>query len=70
MTNKKNICVDYILRLAIPDESFGVKVSERNGSRNPAVMLSDLEFADGIALISNNTSNVQEMLSNVEIEAN
>ena len=65
--------VDYILRCAIPDNTRGFTISPRVGTRSrttfPAYAVSDLDFADDIALLSHNHVDHQSLLTVVEQEA-
>ena len=65
--------VDYILRCAIPDNTRGFTISPRVGTRSrttfPAYAVSDLDFADDIALLSHNHVDPQSLLTVVEQEA-
>ena len=67
------LVVDYILRLAIPDNTCGFTISPRVGTRSrttlPAYAVSDLDFADDIALLSHNHVDAQSLLTAVEQEA-
>ena len=67
------LVVDYVLRCAIPDDSHGFIISPRVGTRSrtssPAVAVSDLDFADDIALLSHNHGDAQALLTSVEQEA-
>ena len=47
----------------------GICVSPRRSSRNPAYYLSDLDFADDIALLFRNMSTAQKILTAVEKSA-
>ena len=67
------LVVDYVLRCAIPDDTHGFIISPRVGTRSrthsPAVAVSDLDFADDIALLSHNHEDAQALLTSVEQEA-
>ena len=67
------LVVDYVLRCAIPDDSHGFIINPRVGTRSrtssPAVAVSDLDFADDIALLSHNHEDAQALLASVEQEA-
>lgn len=62
------IVLDYALRKAIAgrEEGLGFTLKPRRSSRHPAVMLTDLDYADDIALISRQVEQAQELLSRVE----
>ena len=49
------IALDYAMRSAIEgNEDLGFTLTERRSRRSPAVMITDTDFADDIALISDN----------------
>ena len=56
------IVLDYALRQAIVgrEESLGFTIKPRRSSRHPAVMLTDLDYTDDIALISRQVEQAQE----------
>ena len=58
------------MRNAIPDPSLGFTLNERVGTRTRTIIeakyLTDLDFADDIALISSDEKKVQSMLLSVE----
>ena len=66
------IVLDYALRQAIAgrEESLGFTIKPRRSRRFPAVMLTDLDYADDIALISKQLEQAQELLSRVEWKRN
>ena len=49
--------------------TIGFKLTERRFSREPAVVITDLSYADDIALISQELYQAQELLQRVELEA-
>ena len=49
-------------------EDLGFEVQRRRSRRHPPVTLTDIDFADDIALISEEIEQAQEMLTRVEIE--
>ena len=51
------------------DYNIGFKLTERRCSREPAVVITDLSYADDIALISQELYQAQELLQRVELEA-
>ena len=64
------IPLDYAMRSAIEGyEDLGLTLSERRSRRSAAVMITDTDFADDIALISNNLDKVQSLLEGVETGA-
>ena len=67
------LVVDYVLRCAISDASHGFIISPyvsiQSRTSSPAVAVSDLDFADDIALLSHNHGDAQALLTSVEQEA-
>ena len=51
------------------DYNLGFKLTERRCSRESAVVITDLSYADDIALISQELYQAQELLQRVELEA-
>ena len=47
------VSLDYALRESTKDTSTGFMFEERQGSRKPAVYITDADFGDDLALISN-----------------
>ena len=66
------IVLDYALRKAIAgrEEDLGFQLHRRRSRRTPAVVVTDLDFADDIALVSQQIEGAQEMLVRIETEAN
>ena len=67
------LVVNYVLRCAIPDNSHGfiicACVSTRSRTSSLSIAVSDLDFADDIALLSHNHRDAQAPLTSVEQEA-
>ncbi|XP_030837131.1 uncharacterized protein LOC115922362 [Strongylocentrotus purpuratus] len=64
------IALDYALRMATEGfEDLGFTLQERKSSRYPAEMITDTDFADDIALISDNLEKAQKLLEQVESAA-
>ena len=65
------IVLDYVIRLALEtrDEPLGFTVKHRRSRRHPAVTISDLDFADDIALILDQIEEAQAALMKVETAA-
>ena len=63
--------LDYCMRQAIGDqqETLGFTVDGRRSRRTPSVVISDLDFADDIALISDEIAQAHELVLRVEKEA-
>ena len=64
------IVLDYALRQDIQSREveLGLTITTRKSSRSPEVTLTDLDFADDIALLSNNMNQAQTLLTRVEQE--
>lgn len=65
------IVLDYAMRQAIGDREheLGFEIERRRSRRHPPVVVSDLDFADDIALLSEEIAQAQELLARVESEA-
>jgi hypothetical protein len=66
------IAVDYVMRVALADQSLGLKITNKEGTRTrntPAKYITDLDFADDIMLISDDAINSQKQLDSVDIMA-
>ena len=65
------IVVDYVMRKATSgrEEEFGFTLHRRKSRRCPAVNITDLDFADDIALLSNEIHQAQQLLRELEVEA-
>ena len=59
------ICLDYAMRMAL-NNSDGLTLHPQKSKRKPAEKLSDLDFADDIALLSDSLADAQAMLNRVE----
>ena len=65
------VVVDYILRMSIDKISDkGLQIHPRKCSRQPATYLTDTDFADDIALVSNSLDNAEALLNSLESAAN
>ena len=64
------ITLDYAMRQAIRghEEEFGFEITMKQSRRNSATILTDLIYADDIALVSQEVEQAQLMLINIEIE--
>ena len=59
-----NYCIDYVLGAALDnDQSFGIQMIPRQER------ITDLTFADDIALLSTSPQTLQAMIENIEMEA-
>ena len=66
------IVLDYCMIMALKDqdERLGFCLERRRSRRLPPTILTDMNFADDIALISQQIEQAQELLHRVEVEAN
>ena len=64
------VALDYALRKAIAgrEEELGFTLTRRRSRRQPAVVLTDLDYADDICLVSKEAEQAQELLTRVETE--
>ena len=62
--------LDYAMRKAMDakEEELCFTITSRKLSRHPKEELADLDFADDIALLSDQLSPAQKLLTNVETE--
>jgi hypothetical protein len=67
------IVVDYVMRVALTDQSLGLKITNKVGTRTrstiPAKYITDLHFTDDIMLISDDAINFLKQLDSVDIMA-
>ena len=65
------IVVDYVLRMSVDTiTSKGFEIKPRRSTRHPAQYLTDTDFADDIALISESLANAQSLLQSLELASN
>ena len=65
------VIVDYVLRMSVDTiDSKGFQIKPKRSSRYPAEYLTDTDFADDIALISNSLANAQSLLQSLEQASN
>ena len=61
------IVLDYALRTSLDNNNtLGLLIKERNGSRQPAQYLTDLDFADDLAITAESVSNAESLLQSLE----
>ena len=61
------ICLDYVLRKAIDCNTLlGLKITERKSTRYPVVNITDADYADDIAINSNNLREANLLLHSIE----
>ena len=64
------IVVDYILcTLLDPINNHGLTVEERKSTRHPSKHITDLDYADDIALLSDQVNNAEIVIQSLEIAA-
>ena len=63
------ITLDYAMRQAINgrENELGFTIQPRKSSRNPAVSLCDLDFADDIVLLSNEIEQARKLVASVQV---
>ena len=64
------IVLDYALRQVISarEQELGFTITPRRSRRLPAVVITDLDYADDISLLSDRVEQAQELLTRVETE--
>ena len=64
------ITLDYTMRQPIEgrEAEFGLEIIQIQGSRHPAIQLTDLIYADVIALVSQEVKQTQQLLISIETE--
>ena len=65
------IVLDYVLRETFKgrEEALGFKLHRRRSRRVPAVYVTDLDFADDLALLTEEMEQAQDVLMRLETEA-
>ena len=65
------IVLDYVLRQTYRgrETELGFQLERRRSRRNPAITITDLDFADDIALLTEEMEQAQEVLTRLENEA-
>ena len=65
------IIIDYVMRKTIGEhgERLGFQLERRRSRRVGPVYITDLDFADDLALLASEIRNAQEMLTRLEMEA-
>ena len=64
------IVLDYPLRKAINgrEQDITLTITPKRSRRHPAIVLTDLDYADDISLLSDHVEQAQELLTRVESE--
>ena len=61
------IALDYALRISLDKlNSNGITIQPRTSSRHPSKHITDLDFADDIALLADSLDNAQHLLSSLQ----
>ena len=62
------IFIDYVMRIALQgrENKLGFQLRKRKSRRVPPITVTDMDFADDIALVSEGIKEAQEMLTRVE----
>ena len=64
------IYLDYVLRTSIDrHEELGLTLSERRSQRYPRINITDADYANDLALLSNNVNGVSELLQSLKKSA-
>ena len=65
------IVIDYIMRISVDTmKENGLMYRPRRSSRHPDLFITDADFADDIALLSDSLTNAQKLLSALESASN
>ena len=60
------IVLDYALRIGFHNPRLGFEVEPRKSSRHPAIHVTDLDFADDLAIVTEDVQHGQEILRALE----
>jgi hypothetical protein len=61
------LVLDYVLRISVdPLNSKGIKIRAKQSKRKPGLFLTDLDFADDLALVSETIQNAEDLLHALE----
>ena len=61
------ICLDYVLKISLDrDNVLGFTLSERKSRRHPAIKITDVDYADDIAIVTGKTSEAKILLHKIE----
>ena len=58
--------LDYALRIAFHNPRLGFEAQPRKSSRHPAIHVTDLDFADNLAIVTEEVPYAQELLRALE----
>ena len=61
------ICLDYVLRKSLDDNThLGLTITKRMSSRHPAIYITYTDYADDLAVTSDNVEDANIMLHKIE----
>ena len=61
------ICLDYVLKMSLDrDNVLGFTLSERKSRRHPAIKITDVDYADDLAIVTDKTSEATILLHKIE----
>ena len=65
------IVIDYIMRKALTrsEEKLGFQLRKRQGRRVPPIIVTDMDFADDIALVYDGIKEAEEIIRIIELSA-
>lgn len=64
------LVLDYVLRISVDSlTNKGIKLKARQSKRNPGLFLTDLDFADDLALTSESIKHAEDLLHSLETAA-
>lgn len=63
------IVIDYIMRTCLTGKDLGLTLQHRRGRRYPAIKVTDADYADDVALITDTAAQAQEFLQALEVVA-
>ena len=64
------IVIDYVMTTALRGKDLGFTVNPRRSRRYPAVKVTDVDFADDLALTTDTAEQAQDLLLSLELAAN
>ena len=64
------ICLDYVLRISVDKcNDYGLTLEQARSRRFPTKKITDVDYAENLALLSDNSYNVQKLLHILEQSA-
>ena len=61
------ICLDYVLKKALDrNNDLGFNLIERRSKRYPAIQITDVDYADDLAIVTDKTNEAIVLLHNIE----